>query len=155
MKKSIFTIAILLSIFSVTLNSCSSDDDDDITTLNGKYSLKMDGSTVASGETEEVGMAGNAISLSLGEEFGVLVSGVPESVGGEAQIGDQGTGTSVIISGKNLLENGADEMYFSISGTVKRTSASKITFEGTCSDIAGTTVHTFSGTAESNAYKII
>ena len=154
MKKSIFTIAILLSIFSVVFTSCSKDDDE-MTSLKGKYNLVLDGKTVASGETEEVGMVGNAISLSLGEDFGILISGVPESVGGVAQIAGNGSATSVSITGKNLLGNGADELYFSISGTVKRSSGSKITFEGSCSELGSTTVHTFSGSAESNAYKII
>ncbi|AHW62371.1 hypothetical protein FH5T_20425 [Draconibacterium orientale] len=115
----------------------------------------MDGTTVASGETEEVGMVGNAISLSLGEDFGFIVAGVPETVGDEAEIGAQGSGVSVSITGKNLLKSGDDEMYFSISGTVKRTSSSKITFEGTCTEFGSTMVHTFSGSAESAAYKII
>lgn len=155
MKKSIFTIAVILSALTLVLSSCSNDDDNDITTLDGKYKLTLDGKTVADGTTEEVGMVGNAISLSLGDDFGFIVSGVPESVGGEAQIGEQGSGVSVSITGKNLLKNGEDELYFSISGTVKRTSASKITFEGSCSELGSTTVHTFSGSAESNAYKII
>lgn len=154
MKRSIFTIAVILSVLSLVFTSCS-DSDDGITTLEGKYKLTLDGTTVAEGTTEEVGMIGNAISLSLGEDFGFLISGVPESVGGEAEIGASGSAASVTITGKNLLGNGEDELYFSISGTVKRTSGSKITFEGTCSDLGGTTVHIFSGTAESNAYKII
>jgi hypothetical protein len=154
MKKSILKIVVLLSVFAVLATSCSKDGDDDITTLKGKYTLTMDGKTVASGETVEVGMIGNAVSLSEGEDFGVVIAGVPESTGGTAEVGDQGTGCSVIISGKNLLESGADEMYFSISGTVKRTSGNKITFEGSCTDLSGGT-HTFSGTAESDAYKII
>lgn len=154
MRKSILKIAILLSAFAILATSCS-DSDDDITTLEGKYTLVLDGSTVASGTTEEVGMIGNAISLSKGDEFGVLISGVPETVGGEAEIGANGSDASVSITGINLLENGEDEMYFSISGTIKRTSGNKISFEGTCSDLGGTTVHTFNGTAESDAYKII
>ena len=136
------------------VTSCS-DSDDDLITLDGKYSLVLDGITVASGETEEVGMIGNAISLSKGQDFGFIISGVPETVGGEAEIGANGSGASVSITGINLLGNGEEELYFSISGTIKRTSGSKITFEGTCSDLGGTTVHTFSGTAESDAYKII
>lgn len=154
MKRSIFTIAILLSVVSLVFTSCS-DSDDGIATLDGKYKLTIDGTTVAEGTTEEVGMIGNAISLSLGDDFGFIVSGVPETVGGEAEIGAQGSGTSVTITGKNMLRTGEDELYFSISGTVKRTSGSKITFEGTCSELGGTEVHTFSGTAESDAYKII
>lgn len=155
MKKSIYTIAFLLSIFSVILSSCGKDDDDMPSQLDGKYHLVMDNNTVADGETEEVGMIGNTISLSMGEDFGILISGVPESVGGVAQIGDDDSVASVVITGKNLLENGEDEMYFSISGTVTRTSGSKISFEGTCSKMGDTTIHTFSGTAESDIYKII
>ncbi|WP_347840663.1 hypothetical protein [uncultured Draconibacterium sp.] len=154
MKKSIFTIAIILSVMSLVFTSCS-DNDDEVPTLDGKYSLVLDGKTVASGETEEVGMVGNAISLSKGEDFGFIISGVPEAVGAEAAIGANGSGVSVSITGKNLLGNGADELYFSVSGTVKRTSASKVTFEGTCSELGSTTVHTFSGSAESDAYKVI
>jgi hypothetical protein len=155
MKKSILKIAIILSAFAILATSCGKDDDDEVTTLKGKYTLTMDGKTVASGETTEVGMIGNTISLSLGESFAVLVTGVPESVGGVAQIGDDESDASVSITGKNLLGNGADELYFSITGTIKRSTAGKITFEGTCSEFGGTTTHTFNGTAESDVFKII
>ena len=155
MKKSIFTFAILLSAIAIITSSCSKDDDQTPAQLDGKYKLSMNGKTVAEGTTEEVGMAANAISLSLGEEFGVLISGVPESVGGEAQITESGSEATVVISGKNLLKTGADEMYFSIEGTVKRTSASTISFEGTCSEMGSSTINTFSGTADSEAFKVI
>lgn len=155
MKKSIYTIAILLSLFSVVLTSCNKDDDDIPLQLGGEYHLVMDGNTVADGETEEIGMIGNAVSVSVGEDLGILVSGVPESVGDVAQIGGTATACSVTITGKNILDSGTNEIYLSISGTLKRTSASKITFEGTCSDISGTEVYTFSGFVESDAYKVI
>jgi hypothetical protein len=153
MKKSIFKIAVLLSVFAFLTTSCNKDDELP-SQLEGKYKVTMDGKTVADSKTEEVGMLGNAITLSLGEDFSIIISGVPVSVGDVAQIGDD-TGTSVIISGKNLLKTGEDEIYFSISGTVKRSSASKISFEGTCSEMGSSTVHTFSGTGESDAFKII
>lgn len=155
MKKSIFLLAILFVIFSVTLNSCSKDKDDDPITLEADYLLKLDGNTVATGTTEEVGMVGNAISFSLGEDFGVLITGVPTSTGGVATIGDASSACSLSITGTNLLENGTDELYFSISGTVTRTSGSKISFEGTCTDFTSSVVHTFSGTVESDVYKVI
>ncbi len=135
--------------------SCGKDDDDLPTTFDGKYKVTMDGKTVADGTTEEVGMYGNTITLSLGEDFSIIISGVPESIGDVTQIGENNSEASVIISGENFLKTGEDEMYFSISGTVKRSTASKITFDGTCSQTGETTVHTFSGTAESDAYKII
>lgn len=155
MKKSIFTIAILLSIFSITFTSCNKDEPDGPIQLDGTYKLVMNGNTVAEGTSEEVGMVGNAVSISDGEDLAILVFGVPETVGGEAVVGDSGSACSVSITGKNILESGADEMYFSISGTVKRTSASKVTFEGTCSSMGGTTIYTFSGNVESDAFKII
>jgi hypothetical protein len=155
MKKSILKIAILLSAFAIMATSCGKDDDDLPATLEGKYKVTIDSKTVADGTTEEVGMLGNTITLSLGDDFSIIISGVPESVGGVAQIGENGSEATVVISGKNLLETGEDEMYFSITGTVKRSTASKITIDGTCSQMGETTVHTFSGTAESDAYKII
>ncbi|SMO80350.1 hypothetical protein SAMN06265379_10835 [Saccharicrinis carchari] len=155
MKKSIFKFTILLSAIAIMTASCGKDDDKKPAQLDGKYKIAMNGKTVVEGKTEEVGMMGNAISLSLGEEFGLLISGVPESVGGEAQIGGNNSETTVVISGKNLLKTGSDEMYFSIKGMVKRSSANKITFEGTCSEMGSSTVHTFSGTAESAAFKTI
>ncbi|WP_346854459.1 hypothetical protein [uncultured Draconibacterium sp.] len=155
MKKTFFLLAILFATFTVTLNSCSKDKDDDPITLEADYLLKMDGSTVASGTTDEVGMVGNAISFSLGEDFGVLITGVPTSTGGVATIGDATSACSVSITGVNLLENGSDELYFSISGTVTRSTGSKISFEGTCTDLTSSVVHTFSGTVESDVYKVI
>ncbi|WP_111707208.1 hypothetical protein [Lutibacter citreus] len=158
MKKTIkFLTVLVLVAASFTFTSCSSDDDNDLHTQleDGKYKVTMDGSIVAEGTTEEVGMVGNSISLSVGNDFGVLISEVPETVGVEVKIGENNSETTVIISGKNLMKTGTDEMYFSISGTVKRTSESKIYFEGTCSEMGGTTVHTFSGTAESVAFKVI
>jgi hypothetical protein len=155
MKKSIFRIAILLSAFAIMATSCGKDEEDLPVIHEGKYKVILDGKTVADGKTEEVGMVGNAISISLGESFSVLIAGVPVSVGGEAQIGEDNSDASVSILGKNLLKNGEDELYFSITGTIKRSTASKITFEGTCSEMGGTTIYTFSGSAESDIFKII
>lgn len=155
MKKAILKTTILLSIFAFIASSCDKKDNELAPKLDGKYKVSMDGEVVAEGETEEVGMMGNAISLSLGQDFGILISGVPESVGGEVQFDANNTDVTVTISGENLLRSGDYEMYFSISGKVKRSTASKITFEGTCSEMGSSTVHTFSGTAESDAYKII
>ena len=155
MKKSILKITIILTVFAFMATSCDKKDNELPAQLDGKYKVIMDGNIVAEGETEEVGMIGNAISLSLGQDFGILISGVPVSVGGEAQIDVNSSDVTVTISGKNLLRTVDYEMYFSISGKVTRSTASKISFEGTCSEMGSTTVHTFSGTADSDAYKII
>lgn len=156
MKRSFFTLAIFVSALSVMFTSCDKDVTDGTDTFGGSYELTMDGDKIAEGDTEEVGMLGNATSVSKGEDFAILLANVPETVGGTTQLDDQQTGGLVTIMGKNLLlDDSSDEMYFSISGTIKRVSASKITFEGTCSELGSDTTHTFSGSMESNAFKLI
>ena len=154
MKKLILIFAVLFSFLSILITSCNKDDDP-TPHIEGKYHLIIDGNTVADGKTEEVGMVGNAVSISVGEDFGVLIVGVPVTTGETAQIEGADAACSVSITGKNLLDDGAGEMYFSVSGTVKRTSGSKITFEGTCSELGSSEVHTFNGYVESDIYKVI
>lgn len=161
MKKSILNIALLLSIFSVALSSCSKDDTDKeiAKTTNlpeGKYTVIMDGKTIASGTTIEVGWLQTMASMSEGEDFTVLVANVPEEVGGVFNFNATSSTGTVTIMGKNLLlNNGSEELYFSSTGFVKRESSTKISFQGTCSAMLSTESHTFSGTLESDAYKIV
>ena len=59
------------------------------------------------------------------------------------------------ISGNNLIKNGEDKIYWGISGTVTRTSATKISFTGVCKEDASATItHTFEGYIESDVYKV-
>lgn len=156
MKRSFFTLAIFVSALSVMFTSCNKDVPDGPDQYGGSYELTMDGNKIAEGDTEEIGMLGNAASVSKGEDFGILLANVPVTVGGTTQLDDEDTGGLVTIMGKNLLlDDSSDEMYFSVSGTIKRVSASKITFEGTCTDFGSETTHTFSGSMESNAFKLI
>ncbi len=158
MKKSILTIAIALSALSVVFTSCKKDKDDEVAPgqTEGTYNVIMDGQTIASGSTIEVGLLGNLISIAKGDDFSVLVASVPENVGGVFQYTDSISSGTVSIMGKNLLlSDGSDELYFSHTGTVTRESNTKITFEGSCSALFSTEMHTFSGTVESNAFKLI
>ncbi len=156
MKKSILNIAILVSIFSVALISCSKDNDSTPTKPNGKYNVVMDGKTIASGNTIEVGYLENLASISEGDNFSLLVASVPLSVGGVTQFDEANSSGTVTIMGTNLLlTDGSDEIYFSNSGSVKRESATKISFQGTCSAMLSSETHSFSGTIESDAYKLI
>ncbi len=116
----------------------------------------MDGKVVAKGDTEEIGMLGNAASASNGEEFAILLANVPLSSGDVTNIDDSEESGMVSITGKSLLlDDGTDELYFAISGTIKRKSATTITFEGTCASLNDATKHTFSGSMESKAFKLI
>jgi hypothetical protein len=156
MKKSIFTFAIFLGALSIMLTSCEKDILTDDDSWGGTYELLIDGKVVKEGSTEEVGMFANLASVSEGEDFGILVANVPGTNGGVTQINDSEEGGVVTITGRNLLkDDGSDELYLSMSGSIKRVSSSKITFEGTLTSLDDVTAHTFSGTMESNAFKLM
>lgn len=156
MKKSILKIAILISIFSVLLSSCGKDEIDTPETPEGKYTVKMDGKTIATGTTIEVGWLENLATVSEGDDFSILVGAIPTETGGITQFDESNSTGTVTIMGKNLLlTDESDEIYFSNSGSVKRESSTKISFEGTCKAMLSTTSHTFSGTIESDAFKLI
>lgn len=166
MKKSIFKIAILLGLFSVILSSCNKDDDDDDSSLinteaSATYQLLMESNIVAEGtSTNKVLMYDNTLNMGgTGSEVVITITNVPVIIGGNIAIsessGVNGDQCQLSISGNNLLENGADEMYWGMSGTVTRTSATKISFQGIVkADASGTITHTFSGNIESDAYKV-
>lgn len=148
-------IASLLLVI-LLLGSCS-DDDDRQNSIVGKYELYLDGNLCAEGTTSEVGIIDNTISLSKGEVITILLVGIPQTVGESIQTSGYATQGSVSITGKNLLLNdNSTELYMSVSGTVTRESGSKISFEGICSTPGNSNVtHTFSGSLESDAYKVI
>ena len=115
----------------------------------------MDGKTIATGTTIEVGWLETLASMSEGEDFTVLVASVPEETGGVYTFDSSSSTGTVTIMGKNLLlTDGSDELYFSASGSITRVSETKISFEGTCSAMMSTETHTFSGTLESDVFKI-
>jgi hypothetical protein len=158
MKKSIFKIAILFSLFGVALCSCIQNNNgssQETTDPSGTYQLLMDGNTVAEGtSTIKVLMFDNTVNLGgTGSDFVVTITNVPGSIGGAVAIGSRDK-SQLSIQGKNLLEKGTDEIYWAMSGTVTRTSASKISFEGTCRTDPTAVVHSFGGYVESDAYKL-
>jgi len=157
MKKSLLTTAIFLGALSVMLTSCVKDILDVDDQWGGTYELYMDGELIIEGSTEQVGMMGYTASVSNDEEFSLLVGNVPSSKGDVTHIEDEDEGGLVTIIGRNLLkDDSSDEMYMSISGTIKRKSSTEITFEGICTSFEEVDVtHTFSGTLESNAFKLM
>ena len=158
MKKSILTIAVAISVLSAVFTSCKKDKNEEVGPgqTEGTYNVMMDGQTIASGSTIEVGWLGNLITISKGDDFSILVASVPENVGGVFQFNDSiSTGTVTIMGQNLLLTDGSDELYFSKTGTVIRESNTKITFEGSCSALFSTEMHTFSGTVESDVFKLI
>lgn len=153
MKKSLILISFFVGILSLMISSCSKDSDELKTDYSGTYILNMDQVKVAEGTTKEVGMMGNNISISEGENLSIGLFGVPASVG-ETYVLDEND-SPVSIIGKNLLlSDDSSEWYLSVSGSMTRVSSSKFSFEGVCEDLDGNS-HSFNGEVESDAFKLI
>lgn len=145
-----------MGALSLMLTSCVKDILPDGDDWGGTYELILDGEVVKSGSTEQVGLLGNLASVSEGDDFGLLVANVPGTKGGVTQIDDGDDSGVVTITGRNLLkDDGSDELYISMSGSITRATSTKITFEGTITSFEDVDSHTFSGTMESNAFKLI
>jgi hypothetical protein len=153
MKKTFFTIAVLLATFSILLtSSCKDDDPPTVPETSGTFEVIMDGNSVGGGTSNEVGLVGSTLTIGQGDDIGVILSSVPITVGETLDIDN--SNRTVSILGKNLLlSDGSEELYFGIDGTITRVSNTKFSFEGNCKALMGTTTHTFSGYMESDVYK--
>ena len=160
MRKSILVFAVLLSVFSLALTSCGSDDDDDVTTSGpevetGSYEIYIDGTLYYEGTNAPVGLTQdgpgnyvNTVTIGNGTDIAIVVSGFSRTVGGASDMDDtSGIGGVNIVSGQ--------ELFNSRTGTLTRTSMSRISFDGTCTDSSFTQTHTITGYIESAAYEII
>lgn len=164
MKKSFLLISILCVVLSVFTSSCDTDDPvlgDEPGQLVGEYELYMDGELTVDGSTGEVGMVqapdesyNTIVTISKDKVVSIMVTGFSKSIGETTEI--DGSDITVTITGENLLNSdGVEEMYFAKSGTIKRDSESKISFEGECTVILGQNPHQFSGFVKSDAFEVI
>jgi hypothetical protein len=152
--KNLKVLVMLFLAASLLSTGCKKDDDDtpQAPDLTGTFEVYMDNDKVGGGTSNEVGLVSATITIGQGEDISLIISSVPLSVGETLDI--DGSNRTVSIMGKNLLlTDGSEELYFAIDGTITRVSNTKFSFEGTCSAFGGTTVHTFSGYAESDVYK--
>ena len=153
MKKTIFTIAILLSIFSVVLSSCNKEDDEpEVEDLIGKYEININGVLSKDGTNAAVGLLPNEQGnyeqlITIGnDEISIVVSGFPRTIGGTVNIDETDPGVSITVG---------QDYYGTVSGTLTRTSASKISITGKCKKLLETQEYTISGYVESDAWKVI
>jgi len=163
MKKSIFTLVFFFSLFSLVLNSCSKDDDSSLglSDQSGSYQIIMDANIIAEGtSTQRVLLYENTLVLGgAGSDFVITITNVPETIGvsNAIELGSSinDDNSQLTISATNMLESGDAETYWGTTGTITRTSATKISFEATCQiDASGSVLYTFSGTVESEAFKV-
>ena len=156
MKKSIILFVILLSSLSLTLSSCSSDDDSNSEPqlATGAFEIYLDGVLYKQATNAEVGLIKdaqgnyvNTVSIGVGTETAIMVSGFPTTIGEDITM-DSDSDPGVNIS------SGTD-YYGTVSGTLTRTSASKISFQGTCTKLMEAQVYTITGYVESTAWEVI
>ena len=156
MKKSLALFVILISVFSLAFNSCSSDDDEsnDPQVATGSFEIYLDDVLFKQGTNAEVGLIKdnqgnyvNTVTIGMGSETGIVVSGFPTT------ISDVTTMDNDSDPGVNI--NVDSDYYGTISGTMTRTSASKISFNGTCTKLMEAQVYTITGFVQSTAWEVI
>lgn len=154
MKKSVLSIAILLSIFSVVLTSCGKDDSatPEKEVLTGKFEIYIDGSLYTEGTNAEVGyildnQQNYVNTVTIGnDDMSIIVSQFPRSIGDVVAM-DTNSDPGVLIT--------STEMYGTVSGSLTRVSGSKISFVGKCKKLMETQEHTISGYVEAEVWKNI
>ncbi len=164
--KSIYTLLTIVSI-SLLFSACDTTDPEDLlyddTTYTATCEVYMNDQLVKKSTTEEVGMMqtlpsvwANMVTVGTDSTFSVIIAGIPRTVGDVVTITDEDD-YSIIIDGWNLVNSdNKDEYYFSETGSITRTSSTKISFEGTCVELTNLDDSiSFSGFVESEAFKNI
>ncbi len=78
MKTSIFSIAILLSLFSVFLTSCEKDEEVEKEVIKTSFVMKYDGVKFTEANTESLVLYGDSIAIAGDgtQSFGLIIEGV-------------------------------------------------------------------------------
>jgi hypothetical protein len=117
MTKSIFKIAMLLSIFSIVVSSCGKDEVEPEAETTGSFTMTYDGVTYTGAEQNSLILSFGTIAAAgtAGDGFLLTVIGV----------GDDGTTTNIVPNESSvMLDFGAvvgSEGFVAQSGTIKRT----------------------------------
>ncbi len=132
----ILTILVLVAT-SFTFTSCNKDDDNDDTTiigLTGNYQIYLDGALfkeetnlLAGLGQDDQGNFINTVAIGNGSAQTTAVVGV---IGFPRTVGEVVTMTTSLDPGVTIASDGVT--YGTISGTLTRTSARKVSFDGRC-----------------------
>ncbi len=156
----ILTILVLVAT-SFTFTSCNKDDDNDDTTiigLTGNYQIYLDGALfkeetnlLAGLGQDDQGNFINTVAVGTGTAQTTAVVGV---IGFPRTVGDVVTMDSNLTHGVTIAADGVN--YGTISGTLTRTSTSKISFDGRCTSFTiPPQEYDITGYVESDAIRII
>lgn len=156
MKNLILTALVFITLCMVS-TSCEKDSLDTGTKvdLTGTYEVYIDGSVVVEGETQASGSAQNADgvwinTITMGDEaksMNIVVGQFPRNVGE--------TVTMDIDSDPGVIFTHQSVMYSTISGTLTRETASKISFNGSCVELMTQEEHSIKGFVKSDSFKQI
>jgi hypothetical protein len=156
MKNLILTALVFITLSMVSI-SCEKDNPGTGTEidLTGTYEVYIDGSVVVEGTTLASGSAQNADgvwinTVTMGDEaksMNIVVGQFPRTVG-ETVTMDTDSDPGVIFTHQSV-------MYSTISGTLTRETASKISFSGSCVELMTQEEHSVKGFVESDSYKQI
>ena len=168
--KQFYAPVILLALI-LTFAACGKDEDsaDPSGQTNqyskaGTFKLYMNDSLIRDGNTDEVGMAQgldgqyvNTVTLNNGTILTMMLSGFSKTIGEDIVLNDGGDDEAIVtIGGWDIFRDDREEMYFSQSGTISRTSATRISFEGLCTEMLNSNdTIKFSGYYESESFQMI
>lgn len=156
MKNTIkFLTVLVIVVTSFSITSCDKNNDDDTgpELLTGNYKVSLDGMLLKEGTNADVGLIQDNDKtyqnfVTIGDtEISIVVTGFPRTIGDEF--------TMDTDSDPGIILTAGQDYYSTISGTLTRTSASKISFNGKCVNLLGTQEYTISGYMESDAWKVI
>ena len=150
MKNSIVTTFFIMALCLV-FTSCDKDDTtDDITgDQNGSYEININGELYDKGENVPIGLMQDANQnwtndVTFGTNIITVLSQFPKTIGNTIELGTNGD-PGLAIAGSDV--------YYTISGKLKRESETKVSFEGFCSKMLDSQEYTISGFVKTEALK--
>jgi hypothetical protein len=151
MKTSIFSIAILFSLFSVILTSCEKDEEVEKEVIKTSFAMKYDGVKFTEANTESLVLYGDSIAIAGNgtQTFGLIIEGIgADNSTATYSIIPRRTDPTVILDFGAIMDNDGlvaslgiikrIEKFIATSGTIKRT-GNQIDIDVTGSTTSGET----------------
>ena len=142
----------------------TSGTDNETDEESGTYQLYMNDSLISEGTIAKVGIVEgldraylNQVAMSQGAVFNIYLFGFSYTVGETVVIDNESDNAAqVVIDGWDIFLTDREEMYFSKSGSLTRTSARRIIFSGVCAEAYSPSDSiSFHGYCESKAFEKI
>lgn len=150
MKNLVLSTFILIATCLV-FTSCDKDDSTETPTedLLGSYEININGELYDKGENVPIGLMQDVNqnwtnNVTIGTDIVTVISQFPKKIGSTIEMGKNGD-PGLAIAGIDV--------YYTISGKLKRESETKVSFEGNCSKMLNSKEYTISGFIKAEALK--